>query len=163
MKAREIEFMMEIAKLAAARSHAIRTKVGAVLTDSNGNMISYAYNGTISGTSNVCERKIYESDDLVPNQSYPYTSNDGSEYRLETLDDVLHAEQNLLAHAARRGIPVAAGTVLVTLSPCARCTAQLIQAGIREIVYLDRYRLHSQVEEKYGRFIKLTQFGVAHE
>lgn len=159
MRAREVEFMMEIAKLAASRSHAIRTKVGAVLTDSDGNMISYAYNGTISGTSNVCERLIFEHSDPIPHQTYPHCTDDGSRYRLETLDDVLHAEQNLLAHAARRGIPVAAGTVLVTLSPCARCTAQLIQAGIREIVYLDRYRLHGQVEEKYGRYIKLTQYG----
>lgn len=44
----------------------------------------------------------------------------------------LHAEQNAILFAAR---DLTGCTLYVTHPPCARCTALLIQAGIREVVY----------------------------
>lgn len=49
---------------------------------------------------------------------------------------VCHAEENLVASAARLGIKLEGSSVLITeLHPCARCTRLLIQAGVREIYY----------------------------
>ncbi len=165
MKRGEQEFLMGVAKLSAARSKAIRLKVGGVVTDANGNMIASGYNGGIRGLQDEeLETKIYEKDESnglsasVDDKKYPYYDVDKGYYRLVTNEDVVvHSEQNILAHAARRGISINGGVMVLTHSPCMKCVTLLIQAGISEVIYNEEYRMHSQVEEKYGRYIKFTK------
>jgi dCMP deaminase len=45
-----------------------------------------------------------------------------------------HAEQNLVAFAAREGIRTAGCSVFTTHFPCASCARSLIQAGICEVI-----------------------------
>lgn len=154
MKTEEIEFLLEIARLAARRSKAVRKQVGGVVSDSSGNIIATAYNGSVRGYhTNTLEYKEYDAG--------PFTHVDETcrPYRLVTDEDItIHAEQNLMAHAARRGISIMGGTVCLTLSPCCKCTSLLIQCGITEIIFMEKYRLHEDVQEKYGKYIKLTHW-----
>ena len=111
-----------IAALVAKHSKAKRKQVGAVLVTVNGVMLP-GYNGTFSGADNACE-----DDDGV------------------TLPTVLHAELNCLLKAAKEGVSVKDSTMYVTLSPCERCAAMLVQSGIKRLVYGEQYRESAGIE-----------------
>lgn len=59
--------------------------------------------------------------------------------RIELLATV-HAEQNAVADAARRGVELDGARVYVTHMPCITCAKILAASGIREIVYRYDYR-----------------------
>ena len=134
---------MEVAKLAALRSSAVRLKVGAVACDAEGDMIAFAYNGTVRGMDNCCEFEAGPEDDRY----------------LVTKPDTIHAEPNLVAHCARRGISLKGGTVFVTHSPCMPCAALMIQAGVAEVYFDDIHpRSYEDTKKKYaGMFTKFMQ------
>ncbi len=111
---------MDIAYRIAEMSYAERKKVGALIVK-DGNIIAYGWNGTPTGFDNVCEN-------VMP---------DGS---LVTKDELIHAEQNALAKAAKGVIPVDGATLYVTLSPCWYCSGSIIQSGIKRVVYHEEYR-----------------------
>jgi dCMP deaminase len=161
MKQKDKQFMMDIATRAAQDSSAVRMKVGGVITDAKGNFVASGYNGTVRGFhTNDCETKIYQEVYVNGEQSleYPYSDDSGS-YKLLTDERItVHAEQNLIYHAARRGISIDGGTVFLTLSPCSKCAGALIQCGIQEIVYDEKYRSMDETEELYGKYIKFTKW-----
>lgn len=109
---------MDIAKRTAQLSYCNRRKVGAVLvSDDNRNIISYGYNGTISGFPNVCELPDGTTDN----------------------DRVLHAETNAIMKAARSGYSTDKTTLYVTVSPCINCAKLIIQSGVKRVVYNEDY------------------------
>lgn len=109
------KLMMGVAWLFAEQSYCKRRQVGAVLVKDN-RILATGYNGTISGRSNNCE--------------------DGD----TTLQEVLHAEQNVIAFAAKHGIPMDGCTLYVTTNPCQDCAKMLAQSGIKAVVYQEVYR-----------------------
>ena len=151
MKPKEIQFLIEVAQSAAKMSHGIRLKVGGVITDSQGNMVAHAYNGTIRGAPNELEYKEYQEG------PYTHTDTSGFRYKLVTKESTVHCEANLIAHAARRGISVDGGTAILTHSPCAKCCALLIQSGIKEVIFAEKFRTYYEVKNEFGQYIKLTQ------
>jgi dCMP deaminase len=116
---------MATAALHSDLSHARRAKVGAVLVTDHGVTLT-GYNGTAKGRDNNCE-------DLKP-QAFPH------EPALETKPEVIHAELNCILKAAREGVSCVGSTVYVTLSPCVQCSAMLVQAGVKRVVYKTPYR-----------------------
>ena len=99
---------MELAKLVASWSKDGSTKVGAVIVDEQRRIVSTGYNGPPQGVKD--------------------------EYadRTQKLRRTLHAETNALAFAQRN---VRGCTIYVTHPPCSQCAAQIIQHGIRKVVY----------------------------
>lgn len=162
MKIEEQRFLLEVAKLAAARSSGVRLKVGAVVADQNGNLIATGYNGSVRGGDNCLEHKIYSPNKNIAGQvdgNFPlWDSNSESWYKLVTKESTIHAEQNLIAHAAKRGISINNASVFVTHSPCAKCTSLLIQSGAREITYIDEHRSCSDVKLEFGSMISIKQW-----
>lgn len=161
----EIDFLMGVARLSAERSKAIRKQVGGVVTDSKGNLVASGFNGTVRGFhTNDCETKVYRKNDkeFWGTQTYPYADDvdyQDTFYRLVTDEaTTVHAEQNLISHAARRGISIDGGIVALTLSPCAKCCSLLIQCGIQEIIFEEKYRSFDEIDELYGKYVKLTQY-----
>lgn len=59
----------------------------------------------------------------------------------------LHAEQNAICQAARRGVSVAGGTLYCKLSPCPTCAKLLIACGISRVVAEYKYQVASEGEE----------------
>lgn len=106
---------LEIAKLISYHSKAERKKVGAILVK-DGRIISTGYNGTPSGFDNACEI-------------------DGT-----TKPEVLHAESNAIAKCAKSTENSNDSILYVTLSPCIECAKLIIQCGIKEVYYLEKYR-----------------------
>ena len=58
----------------------------------------------------------------------------------------MHAEQNAIADAARRGSPVEGGIAYVTHFPCINCAKILASAGIAEVRYRIDYKNDTLVE-----------------
>lgn len=110
---------MAAAKAYAKLSKAKRLKVGAVLVKED-RIISLGYNGTPRGGSNICEVLIRKV--------------------LVTKPEVLHAEENCIAFAAKNGISTEGCALITTHSPCFPCSRLLIQAGIKEVWYETEYR-----------------------
>ncbi|MDD6553619.1 MAG: dCMP deaminase family protein [Prevotellaceae bacterium] len=108
---------LRMARIWAENSYCKRRKVGALVVK-NKMIISDGYNGTPSGFENVCE------DDN--NVTKPY---------------VLHAEANAITKLARSSNNSEGATLYVTASPCIECSKLIIQAGIRRVVYAEKYRL----------------------
>lgn len=137
IKHKMVKPYMECARAFAKLSRAKRKKVGAVAVTSQ-DLIVYSWNGTPSGDSNECEDE------------------DGN-----TLPEVLHAESNLVAKAAREGISLNGATVTQTLSPCMQCAKQLYQSGVKHIIYDEEYRDFSGVEflRKHSVFVEKYEDG----
>ncbi len=113
---------MRMARIWAENSYCERRKVGALLVK-NQMIISDGYNGTPSGFENHCEDEN--------NVSKPY---------------VLHAEANAITKVARSNNSSDGATLYVTASPCIECAKLIIQAGIKRVVYGEKYRLMEGVE-----------------
>jgi len=123
---------INIAKEASTLSHCVRSKVGAVLV-SDGNIISFGYNGTPSGMDNRCEENGI------------------------TLNHVIHAEVNAVLKAAKTGNSVDGSTLYLTLSPCLDCSKVILQSGIKRVVYLTKYR-NSEGIDFLNQFIQVEQY-----
>lgn len=85
----------------------------------------------------------------------------------------LHAEANLVAHAAYYGVSLADTTVYTTHYPCAQCAALLINAGVTKVVvdsaepmsaktamHDDHFKVARQMFNEAG--ILVEEFGVSH-
>ena len=112
---------LRMAKIWAENSYCKRRKVGALVVKDK-MIISDGYNGTPSGFDNVCE----DSRDLT----FPY---------------VLHAEANAITKLARSSNNSDGSTLYVTDSPCIECAKLIIQAGIKRVVYAEKYRLEDGI------------------
>jgi dCMP deaminase len=66
-----------------------------------------------------------------------------SEHCLRTV----HAEQNAICQAAKRGIAIFGATVYTRMTPCRTCAMLLINCGIKRIVCERRYQLAGESEQ----------------
>ena len=113
---------LEMARIWAKNSYCQRRQVGALVVKHN-MIISDGYNGTPSGFENVCED--------ANGVTKPY---------------VLHAEANAITKLARSSNNSDGATIYITASPCIECAKLIIQAGIRRVVYGEKYRLTDGIE-----------------
>ena len=115
------EYFMGVALLASQRSKDPSTQVGACIVDSEKRILSTGYNGFPHGCSD---------DDFPWNRD---ESLGETKYRF-----VVHAELNAILNAS--GKSLAGSTLYVGLFPCNECAKAIIQAGIKEVIYLsDKY------------------------
>lgn len=122
---------MDAAHAYAKLSYAKRLKVGAVLVKDD-RIISVGYNGTPSGRDNDCE--------------YVEIANAGkfgqvSTKTLVTKPELVHAEMNVIAFAAKNGMSTKDCTMVITHSPCFECSKLIVQAGITNVLYETEYRI----------------------
>ncbi|XP_016087803.1 deoxycytidylate deaminase isoform X1 [Sinocyclocheilus grahami] len=116
------EYFMAVAFLSAQRSKDPSSQVGACIVNQENKIVGIGYNGMPNG----CD------DDLLPwsrsadnklDTKYPY---------------VCHAELNAIMN--KNSADVKGCTMYVALFPCNECTKLIIQAGIKDVIYLsDKY------------------------
>ncbi len=119
-------YFMAATLLISSRSACERLHVGCVLVSSGkhpNRLIAAGYNGFLPGT--------------------PHSScvRDGHEQA------TVHAEQNAIADAAKRGVSVMGATAYITHFPCINCAKVLASAGIGQIKYLHDYSNDPLVNE----------------
>lgn len=120
------EYFMDIARLVARRSTCLRRQVGAVLVKDK-NILATGYNGTPKGITHCSETGCLREQLKVPS---------GQRHELCR---GLHAEQNAIIQAASHGTSISDATVYCTNMPCIICTKMLINAGIRQVIFLEGY------------------------
>ncbi len=112
------EYFMSTAILIASRSSCERLNVGCVLVsggEHKNRIIAAGYNGFLAGAAHKsCVR-------------------DGHEQA------TVHAEQNAISDAARRGVSVNGSTAYITHFPCINCAKILAAAGVKSVKYLHDY------------------------
>ena len=59
---------------------------------------------------------------------------------------------NAIMFAAKNGIPIDGATLYCTLFPCQHCLKNLLQCGIKKIIYRDKYDL-GQYNQDFLTFI----------
>lgn len=112
---KKLNLYLDLAERIAQESYCKRLQVGAVIVK-DGNIISFGYNGTPSGTPNKCEEN---------NVTFSY---------------VLHAESNAITKACKSPISTEGATMYLTHSCCVECAKLIIQSGIKKVYYLKDYR-----------------------
>lgn len=63
----------------------------------------------------------------------------------------VHAEQNAICQAARRGIPVDGATLYCKMTPCPVCAKMIINCGISRVVCAQRYHDGAEAERLFLR------------
>jgi dCMP deaminase len=112
------DYFMATAVLISTRSPCERLHVGCVIVsagDRKNRIIAAGYNGFLPGTPHVSRVR------------------DGHEQA------TVHAEQNAIADAARRGSSVEGCVAYVTHFPCVNCAKILASSGISEVRYREDY------------------------
>jgi dCMP deaminase len=120
------EYFMATAFLMSSRSACERLHVGCVMVSTGehrNRIIAAGYNGFLPGS--------------------PHTSRlrDGHEQA------TVHAEQNAIADAARRGVSLEGATAYITHYPCINCAKIMAAAGVRAIKYHNDYHNDEIVAE----------------
>ena len=109
------EYFMSLCVLTASRSPSKKLKVGALIVKNN-RIISSGYNGFPSGLPHISiERDNHEQ-------------------------NTIHAEQNAISDAAKRGVSVNESTIYITHYPCINCLKYILSSGISTIKYLHDYK-----------------------
>jgi len=139
------EYFMEIAHLVKRRATCLRRQVGAVLVKDK-NILATGYNGTPSGIEHCLTRGCLREQLGIP-----------SGERHEICRG-LHAEQNAIIQAARHGVNISGATLYCTNSPCIICAKMLINAGIRQVFYLDGYPDTLSMDMLHEAGIAVTAF-----
>jgi len=144
-------YMIDLQLMNRAAKIAGNTKcwigIGCVIAK-DGKVLSEAWNETLEGEEYCREfRKGVTS----PGKVTPYQANQGCirhELKLSGGKDPqlvcsIHAEINVIAKAARKGIKIDGSVMFITSFPCLICMRAIIASGIKKIIYMnDFYKPH---------------------
>lgn len=117
------QYFMGIAKLSAMRSKDPSTQVGACIVGDDNRILSIGYNGTPNGYAD--DVFPWDREGMPLDTKYMY---------------VCHAEMNAILNYRGNRKELENARVYVDLFPCNECAKIIIQAGVKEVVYLsDKY------------------------
>lgn len=128
-----LQTLAQVARAWSARSTCSRRQVGAVIADHKGVIISSGYNGAPAGMEHCdhwCDCDMGGSP--VGEHHHPDC------YLVAKCTTAIHAEENAILFAARRGISTYGSMIVTTYGPCYRCARMIVQAGINMVVYLEK-------------------------
>lgn len=131
------EYFMGIATLSSLRSKDPVTQVGACIVGNDNRILSIGYNGFPIGCSDQDFPWAAEADSILDTKN-PY---------------VVHSELNAILNF--KGTTLEGSRMYVTLFPCNECAKAIIQAGIKEVIYLhkrtsDRYKASDRMFKSAG-------------
>lgn len=117
------EYFMAVAKLSAMKSKDPHTQVGACIVSNDNRILSIGYNGAPNGFND---------------EKFPW-GREGNPLETKYLY-VVHAERNAILNYRGSRKDLENSKIYVDLFPCNECAKEIIQAGIKEVVYLsDKY------------------------
>lgn len=122
-------YFMAVAKLSSKRSKDPSTQVGACIVSDDNRILSIGYNGTPNGFN----------DDIFP------WDREGHPLETKYLY-VVHAERNAILNYRGNRKDFVNAKIYVDLFPCNECAKEIIQSGIKEVIYLsDKYSATDEV------------------
>lgn len=135
MNEKWIERFLAMADAVGTWSKDPSTKVGAVIVDRHGRVVSTGYNGLARG--------VADSEERLTDRDVKYKI-------------ILHAEENAILFA-RRDL-TGCSLFVSSLPPCAHCASVIIQSGIGRV-----YTRNVEIPERWKKSMELTEqmFGEA--
>ena len=129
------EYFLEVMHALARRATCDRGRTACVIVRDNQIVVS-GYVGSPPGLPHCDEvghlmKKVVEEDGSV------------HEHCMRTI----HAEQNAICQAAKRGVSLAGATIYCKLAPCRTCAMLLIASGIKRVVAEYKYHAGGEAEE----------------
>lgn len=126
------EWALQLALTTSLRSTCLRRRVGCVLINARGHILSTGYNGVAAGRPHCNEHDIFDP------VGYPHSCKGAHAQSGLDLNScqAIHAEQNALLQC--RDI-YDIETCYVTASPCITCTKLLLNTGCKRIVFIEEY------------------------
>ena len=124
------DIYIELAQKLAEKSHCVKIRVGAVLTQDT-RIISLGYNGPPAGTHNC--------DEQWPDKGCPRDRKGGCSL-------AIHAEANAILYAAKNNSVIEGATLYVTLSPCLSCARIIFTTGIKKVIFLKSYAEYKGID-----------------
>ena len=111
--------MLQVAQVMATRATCKKLQAGVVLATPDLHILATGYNGAPAGLPHcIDEGCVEEAGHCVRS---------------------VHAEANALMQAARHGVRLEGSSLFATHSCCVRCSLLAVQAGVREVVFLEPY------------------------
>jgi dCMP deaminase len=131
------EYFMEVANAIAKRATCDRGRSGCVIAKDN-QILATGYVGAPAGLPHC---------DDVGHQMKKILHEDGTvtEHCVRTV----HAEQNAICQAAKRGIAINGATMYCRMTPCRTCAMLIINCGIVRVVAEYRYHDAEESEEMF--------------
>ncbi len=131
------EYFMDLANAAARRATCDRGRSGGVIVRDR-QVLGTGYVGSPKGIPHCDEvghlfKKVYHEDGSV------------TQHCVRTV----HAEQNAICQAARRGIALDRGTLYCKMTPCRTCAMLIINCGIERVVCEKKYHAGRESEELF--------------
>ena len=129
------DYFLELANAASRRATCDRGKSGCVIVRDK-QVLATGYVGSPAGlphcddVGHLMKKVIQENGEI-------------SEHCLRTV----HAEQNAICQAAKRGISIEGATVYTRMTPCRTCAMLLINCGIEKVVCEHKYQLAEESEQ----------------
>jgi len=129
------EYFLELANAASKRATCNRGRSGCVIVRDKQVLVT-GYVGSPAGlphcddAGHLMKKVIQENGEI-------------SEHCLRTV----HAEQNAICQAAKRGISIEGATVYTRMTPCRTCAMLLINCGIEKVVCERKYQLAEESEQ----------------
>ena len=132
------DYFLELADAASRRATCDRGKSGCVIVRDK-QVLATGYVGSPAGlphcddVGHLMKKVVQENGEI-------------SEHCLRTV----HAEQNAICQAAKRGIPIEGATVYTRMTPCRTCAMLLINCGIQKVVCERKYQLAEESEQLFA-------------
>ncbi len=129
------DYFLELANAASSRATCDRGKSGCVIVRDK-QVLATGYVGSPAGlphcddVGHLMKKVIQENGEI-------------SVHCLRTV----HAEQNAICQAAKRGISIEGATVYTRMTPCRTCAMLLINCGIEKVVCERKYQLAEESEQ----------------
>jgi dCMP deaminase len=133
------EYFMEIANTVSKRATCDRGRSGCVIVKDRQILVS-GYVGSPNGLPHC---------DDVGHQMKKVLHEDASitEHCVRTV----HAEQNAICQAAKRGIALEGSTLYCRMTPCRVCAMLIINCGIKRVVCEKKYHAGTESEEMFAK------------
>ena len=131
------EYFMEVASSIAKRATCDRGRSGCVIARAN-QILATGYVGAPAGLPHCDEaghqlRKVLHEDGSI------------TQHCVRTV----HAEQNAICQAAKRGVAIEGATLYCRMTPCRACAMMIINCGIVRVVAERRYHDGAESEEMF--------------
>lgn len=143
------EYYASLSLMVAQRSTCEYRKVGAVIVDFENRIISTGYNGTPRGTLHCteggCPRREAIRLGKIPHQSGENLN----------ICSAIHSEINAIIQAAQLSNLPKEFKIYVTTFPCLQCLVALLNAGCKQINFLEDYSF-GELESTITRLLKET-------
>lgn len=139
MKQEMIDFFKETVISVSKLSKCVSHKVGSIIVKDE-RIISMGYNGTPTGFKNCCD--TFDKDNF-----------DREEHHKWSLIHEIHSEVNSITFAAKNNISTENAIMFCTLQPCNDCMKMILQAGIKELYYINEYDKTLQSND-FNKYLK---------